>query len=540
MMMIPGWKIAAIAKQRVLASVRQAAGSGQPIDELVGCAVYHERQRLLRTPHLSHAKADWRFIRQLHRALAHGTGSQGDLLESIVNRYAAEIEGHFDPKVYAFTTGALPFLLTALLNGTTPAQAIPRLPELARLGDRVLLSGETDLLIRLARLGTVILAPTHVSNLDSLLFGYALHRLGLPPFAYGAGLNLFESKLLGFFMRNLGAYTVDRAKSDPLYLAVLKEYATVALELGQHQLFFPGGTRSRSFGLESHLKKGLLGTALAAYRNNLLAKSPRPRIFVFPATCSYPLVLEAQSLVEDFLDNASQGRYLHPPPDESDRVGRWLAFLRHLLALDLDLHVRIGRPLDPFGGAVDEEGQTRDAQGRVVDASQILSDGGVLTADGERDAGLTRRLAEAILGAYRRDNVILPTWVLAYAALESLRRREGQPELYPLLRRLAPGTPIARQTVLSTLAQLLGEITQLAAKGELVASPELDAPAAAVMERGLRYFAIYHDVPVLSCKGETVIVGDASLLFYYRNRMDGYGLLGAPSLLRQATLRSDA
>ena len=43
--------------------------------------------------------------------------------------------------------------------------------------------------------------------MDSLVLGYAIYRLGLPPVIYGAGLN-FSNLLVGF-MHNLGAYTVD-------------------------------------------------------------------------------------------------------------------------------------------------------------------------------------------------------------------------------------------------------------------------------------------------------------------------------------------
>jgi hypothetical protein len=52
------------------------------------------------------------------------------------------------------------------------------------------LQGELRALRALATRGTIILAPTHVSNVDSLVMGLVIHRLGLPPFAYGAGLNL--------------------------------------------------------------------------------------------------------------------------------------------------------------------------------------------------------------------------------------------------------------------------------------------------------------------------------------------------------------
>lgn len=56
---------------------------------------------------------------------------------------------------------------------------------------------------------TMIYVPTHLSNLDSPVFAYALESAGLPPVTYGAGKNLFTNPVLSFFMRNLGAYRVD-------------------------------------------------------------------------------------------------------------------------------------------------------------------------------------------------------------------------------------------------------------------------------------------------------------------------------------------
>src|SRR5207237_3189672 len=131
--------------------------------------------------------------------------------------------------------------------------------------------GQVADLARLARTGTLILTPTHLSNLDSIAIGFALERTGLPPCTYGAGKNLFTNPLLAFFMRNLGAYRVDRRIKHDLYKDTLKAYSSVLLEHGYHSLFFPGGTRSRSGGLESRLKLGLLGTGLEA-TVNLMAR----------------------------------------------------------------------------------------------------------------------------------------------------------------------------------------------------------------------------------------------------------------------------
>src|SRR5262249_10156551 len=155
-------------------------------------------------------------------------------------RYAEEISGNFDDRVYQAVTRVLPPALGLLLNAVSPQRLVRRLPDLPNIDDAILIQGETEQLKRLHEIGTVILVPTHVSNLDSIVIGYALYRLGLPPFIYGAGLNLFSNPLISFFMHNLGAYTVDRKKTDPLYKEVLKEYATLTLENGYDNIFFPG------------------------------------------------------------------------------------------------------------------------------------------------------------------------------------------------------------------------------------------------------------------------------------------------------------
>ena len=53
--------------------------------------------------------------------------------------------------------------------------------------------------LKLAKQHTLVFTPTHVSNLDSPLIGYALQSVGLPPVLYGAGLNLFSNPLMAFF-----------------------------------------------------------------------------------------------------------------------------------------------------------------------------------------------------------------------------------------------------------------------------------------------------------------------------------------------------
>ena len=92
-----------------------------------------------------------------------------------------------------------------------------------------------------------------------------------------------------FFMHNLGAYRVDRRLKHALYKDVLKAYSCVLLERGYHSLFFPGGTRSRSGGVERKLKLGLVGTGARGVRADGRSAARRSRCSSFrprSTTCS--------------------------------------------------------------------------------------------------------------------------------------------------------------------------------------------------------------------------------------------------------------
>jgi len=515
---------------RVLA--RASGSDARPISEVINDTVYNERLRLRHAKDDERSRADGAFLARLRHELPHASmDRQRALVREIVERYLDEITGHFDARVYRFATTILPYGLSGLMQGFSLRGLASELRGSSQLDDHLLLEGEVKELVGLANRGTVILVPTHSSNLDSLLIGYAIYRMGLPHFVYGAGLNLFTSPLTSFFMHNLGAYTVDRSKSDPLYRETLKEYATVSLELGQHNLFFPGGTRSRSGEIESKIKLGLLGTGLAAHRNNLLhGVKQRPRVFVVPCTISYPLVLEAASLVRDFLEETGRSQYI-VIDDEFSRIHRWVDFLRGLAELDLRVHVRIGSALDPFGDAVDAEGVSKDPRGRPIDAKRYLYREGRVVEDAARDAEYTRVLGGRIVASYRRDNVALPTNVLAFAVLELQRRDLAQPDLFRMLRTIGPDTGLDETRVEAEVEKLLAQLRVLEHDEKIHLSDELrTTDGRAVVARGLRGLATYHTTPVVVRQGTQLVVRDADLLFYYRNRLEGYGLLDAPRL----------
>ena len=242
------------------------AGSRRELELVLNDAAIHEMRRLYdqRDDEADRELGRWRSI---SRGIARMSDAEKrQTLHSVVHRFAEDVAGNFDPRVYRLATAAVPRLLTSLME---PRQVPKALMGGGKVLEQLLqVEGETEQLCKLQRQGTLVFVPTHSSNLDSIVLGRALEMAGLSPVVYGAGKNLFTNPIISFFMHNLGAYRVDRRVNASLYKEVLKTYSQVMVERGYHSLFFPGGTRSRSNLIENHLKLGLLGSAVSAYSEN--------------------------------------------------------------------------------------------------------------------------------------------------------------------------------------------------------------------------------------------------------------------------------
>lgn len=496
---------------------RVVAEARDPL-HLLNDAAYHEIRRLEAHPGKEQTELS------MYRELARSVGRMSDherhaRLQALARRYAWDIAGNFDPRVYKFASRVLPTLVSLL---TSPLETIAGRGADAALREHVVTQGPIDTIGRLARHGTLVFVPTHLSNFDSVVFGYGLEREKLPPATYGAGKNLFTNPLLSFFMHNLGAYRVDRRIKHELYKQVLKTYSCVLIERGYHSLFFPGGTRSRSGGVEEKLKLGLMGTGLEAFIRTAQRGRPR-RVFFVPATINYQLTLEARTLIEDYLAETGKSRYIIED-DESTQLSRVLTLVRKLLLTDGSVVLRFCEPLDPFGNRVTPEGQSVDARGRPVDPLSYVVRDGVPVLDPARDAQYTRELGDTVVKAYAKNTVLLSTHLVAGAAFARLRAAYPRADLFSLLRHRdevrIPRTELARE-----VSELRDRARELEDRGELVLGPGVrHRGGIELVDEAVRAWSGYHTYPVLQPDGDGYLLSDTKLLFYYQNRLVVSGL----------------
>lgn len=518
-----------------IANIREQLGSGPTAlrDELAR-TLYSERIRVTQTPWKADPLDEREFWSKVKREMVQiasdhdnpQTERHEELLERIVTRYANEIVGIFDPGAYQFAKGFTTTLFARLLNASQ-GKGMSRFWKMrSNLHDKIHLVGQIDHIRELAKKGTVVMVPTHFSNLDSMLIGWAIQSIGLPPFLYGAGLNLFGIKIMAWFMNRLGAYKVDRRKKNLLYLETLKAYSTLSLTRGCSGLFFPGGTRSRSGMLEKKLKLGLLSTTMEAQRLNFLKDGEEAKkLFIVPVTINYNFVLEAQSLIDQHLKHSGQEQY-YVENDDFSTTMKITKFIYNFFNASSEIAVRFGRPIDLFGNRLDTDGNSLDTQGKPVDISRYFYSNGEITRDLQRDGEYTKMLGERIVKAYHTEAVVMCSHLIAFVAFNLIQRKYRRMDLFGLMRLPNEDLVIPQEQLHEALENLLPVLRNMRKNKQLKLEKKLKGGSVdEVMTKGMVNLGVYHaKMPLVRNAEGDYQSEDIKLLYFYHNRTTGYDL----------------
>lgn len=542
---IDSWPISRLTQEKenfaveiqraVIEKFKKRYNNPTALKEEVTKILYQERIRLTQTPWKADPKDERQFWNNIKSKLVQldNVANENELtikleeiLTTITYRYTHEIIGTFDPKVFKLARNVLPVFFGRILNAA-PGKWFKTISASAKtLHEKIPITGDVGKLRQLAKKGTVIVVPTHFSNMDSIMVGWVLNELGLPAFLYGAGLNLFSIKLLAYFMSNLGAYKVDRRKKNALYLETLKSYSKEAIERGAHSIFFPGGTRSRSGTLERRLKLGLLGTALEAQKAHFknYPEETAPKIFVVPLVINYHFVLEAESLINDYLKETGKEKFIRENDDFSTSY-RMARFILKFLSASSSLAISFGSPMDVLGNDVDENGDSFNHLGQKINVRNYFITNGELTDQQQREEEYTKMLGEKIVEQYFKYNVILTSHLVCFAAFEILRKMHPNIDLFTLLRLPTDVVTINAATLNKNIDLLKDRIKEMNKNNEVLVSPELRFTTDKLIEHGTKNINLFHaNSPLEKGSDGNYFSEDLKLLYYYHNRLEGYGL----------------
>ena len=536
------WPISKMGKNRAqfvkeleeMVFERIKARKGDRIGRLLAQTIYKERIRVKEDPWKVDPKDDPIFWKKLQKRLAEeidldnqaAIDENDKILKEIIHRYAEEIIGSFKNKTFRFARKFLTVVFNRLLN-TAANRNIQRVYGTKyKLHDRMRAYGEIEKLRALFPKGNIVIVPTHFSNLDSVLVGYVLDSiLGLPAFSYGAGLNLYNSGFAAYYMNYLGAYRVDRRKKNVVYLETLKALSSLLNQKGVNNIFFPGGTRSRSGAIEDQLKLGLLGSIIDAQRE-LLKKGSDRKVIIVPVTLSYHFVLEAKHLIYQYLKKTGKENFLLPSKkDDSKKKKRIMKFLWEFFSDTSEIIISIGRPMDALGNFVDENAVSYDRFGKEVSVRDYFEKDGIVTTDKQRESVYTKQLAERIVRRFHKENIVLTSHLTAFAVYNILKRKHPTLDLFALMRIPTEDIDFPISVVADVVTQLQKRLAEMEANKDIILSDDVKKDALEVIHDGVVKVGKFHiKKPLAINKQGDIYSRDFALLYYYHNRMQGYEL----------------
>jgi glycerol-3-phosphate O-acyltransferase len=527
-------KVAALSEERILDLIGK---NPEILKEELETTLYREKLRIKQNPWDVDPDDEGPFwgevknnLLQIHSEVSLTKAKKLEaykaVLSKITSRYSEEIASNFKATHYKFTRRVVTYGFSRLLNAARVKGFGSLFSNQYTLQDKIQITGQTAQIRELATKGTIIMVPTHFSNLDSVLIGWIISVLGMPPFIYGAGLNLFNISIFAYFMNALGAYKVDRRKKNLMYLETLKTYSKEAIRFGCHSLFFPGGTRSRSGIIESKLKLGLLSTAIEAQRANFQQgiSDVSGKIFIVPVTINYHFVLEAPSLIQDYLSQTGQERY-YKENDEFSNSYKISKFLFKFFTKGSDISVSIGRAMDVMGNYVDQDGNSIDKWGREVNTEEYFMSNGKVTVDAQREEEYTQMLGKRIVEEFHKINRVFSSHLVAFVAFELIQTKNAKMDLFDLIRLPQEDLVVGYEEFKAACQVVLDKIFELKAQGKIDAAPHLYRSMDEIITHGLENVGMYHAKrPLIKNKEGNLATEDMSLLYFYHNRLHGYGL----------------
>jgi len=499
-------------------------------EDILASTIYHEKIRVRTNPWKVDPGNEINYWRKLESELQHSRSQadkeqlQEDILRRIINRYSEEIVGNFNPGSFRFARKFLTAFFKRLLN-TAASRNYRRLwGNKHQLYERLLVQGKVEEIRSLMDKGTVVIVPTHFSNLDSILVGYAIDSIvGIPAFSYGAGLNLYDVEILAYFMNRLGAYKVDRRKKNSIYLEGLKSFSNLSIQHNVNSIFFPGGTRSRSGQLEGAVKLGLLGSLVEAQRE-LLLKNVDRKIYVVPLIISYHFVLEAKDLIEQHLKRTGREKYLIGKGKDTN-ARKILKFLWNLFSAGSEIGLNFAEPLDVFGNLVNMEGESIDERGHKIDIHDYFSLGNELTTDIQREKIYTKILGEKIVDSFHKHNLVLSSHLIAFSAFRFFLNKHKKLDFFGVLNLPASEFEVSLEKFIHWVKPIQAELIAMNKDGQIDLSPMIFNDTEVLVRDGIKQMGVYHpEKPLVINKQSILNSQNLKLLCYYHNRLLGYSL----------------
>jgi glycerol-3-phosphate O-acyltransferase len=189
--------------------------------------------------------------------------------------------------------------------------------------------------------------------------------------------------------------------------------------------------------------------------------------------------------------------------------------------------VRVGKPLDVFGNFVDLEGNSVTEGGLPIEPNEWLKTEGVIRPHPQRDHEYTRILGNKLAERFHAEHTVLSSQLVAFAFFEGLRKKYPDLDLYRFVRLSLEQRRLSEEELMGECKEMLRRAIEASMKGQFHLEDGLlgaHVDPRVWVQEGLDKLGIFHGHAVIKKEDGIYYSEDMNLLYYYRNRLAGFGL----------------
>jgi glycerol-3-phosphate O-acyltransferase len=137
----------------------------------------------------------------------------------------------------------------------------------------------------------------------------------------------------------------------------------------------------------------------------------------------------------------------------------------------------------------------------------------------------TRMLGDIILEKFHAANTVYSSHMVSFVAFELMKKRFQDPDIFTVLRMPEEDREIPWDDFVFACNRVRDEIFRLNNINKIKIAAHMSWDMEDIIEHGIRNVGMYHGtMPIERNKEGNITSKDMKLLYYYHNRLDGYGL----------------
>jgi len=172
--------------------------------------------------------------------------------------------------------------------------------------------------------------------------------------------------------------------------------------------------------------------------------------------------------------------------------------------------VSFGNPLDIYGNRVDKDGNSINKNN--------------LSLEKNNKSEILNNLSEKIIDELMAGTVVFSSLILSFTSFEIIRRKFRKMDIDNIIELPEDELTIKIEYFKSKYKIVLESVKKLSEKKKLKISNELLLAIDDQIKIGFKNLGLYHAIRPLVLKKDKIIIKNIKMLFYYRNRLDGYRL----------------